>query len=336
MPIPTARCRRWAVVDRGARRAGARTHGRGVALASHARDRCLPRQLPGGRVPLDRLVAQVLPRGRRARRISTRASGTTMEWDTAAGHAVLLAAGGSRHRSRRASRFATASRVSERELRRAGPRVVPAGRARAPPTTLGSSPFPRSGAARSSPQSTCVASLSPLMGSFARYVVACAALLVAAFALGGGLPRLTRSQWIATFVLGALGVFAYNLFFMGALERLPGVARRAHHRAESRDHDRHLRIRVRRRLRPHRWVGVAGGADRRVDRRCRTASDEYRVGGGRTGRADHVVRGDVVGAVHRDRAQGAGRAVAAGGDELRGDLGNAACSGSSRRRSSPG
>src|SRR5882672_8606464 len=66
-----------------------------------------------------------------------------------------------------------------------------------------------------------VAALSPLMGSFARYVIACAALLVAAFALEGGLPRLTRAQVAGTFLLGLLGVFAYNLFFMGALERLP-------------------------------------------------------------------------------------------------------------------
>jgi drug/metabolite transporter (DMT)-like permease len=67
-----------------------------------------------------------------------------------------------------------------------------------------------------------VAVLSPMMGSFARYVVACVALLVAAFVLEGGLPKLSRRQWIATFVLGTLGVFSYNLFFMAALERLPG------------------------------------------------------------------------------------------------------------------
>jgi drug/metabolite transporter (DMT)-like permease len=66
-----------------------------------------------------------------------------------------------------------------------------------------------------------VGALSPLMGSFARYIIACVALLVAAFVLERGLPRLTRTQWIATFVLGLLGVFAYNLFFMGALARLP-------------------------------------------------------------------------------------------------------------------
>jgi drug/metabolite transporter (DMT)-like permease len=66
-----------------------------------------------------------------------------------------------------------------------------------------------------------VAVMTPLMGSFARYVIACVALLVAAFALEGGLPSLTRKQWMGTFVLGLLGVFSYNLFFMGALERLP-------------------------------------------------------------------------------------------------------------------
>ena len=66
-----------------------------------------------------------------------------------------------------------------------------------------------------------VAMMSPMMGSFSRYVIACVALLVAAFALEGGLPKLSRNQWLATMVLGAFGVFAYNLFFMASLERLP-------------------------------------------------------------------------------------------------------------------
>ena len=66
-----------------------------------------------------------------------------------------------------------------------------------------------------------VAVMSPMMGSFSRYVIAVVALLVAAFALEGGLPRLSRRQWIGTFILGLLGVFAYNLFFMASLERLP-------------------------------------------------------------------------------------------------------------------
>lgn len=66
-----------------------------------------------------------------------------------------------------------------------------------------------------------VGTLTPLMGSFARYVVACVALVIAAFVLEGGLPRLSGRQWAATFVLGLFGVFAYNLFFMGALAKLP-------------------------------------------------------------------------------------------------------------------
>ncbi len=66
-----------------------------------------------------------------------------------------------------------------------------------------------------------LASLTPLMGSFARYVVAVVALSVAAIALERGLPKLTRSQLLATVLLGALGVFAYNLFFMGAVHRIP-------------------------------------------------------------------------------------------------------------------
>jgi drug/metabolite transporter (DMT)-like permease len=101
-----------------------------------------------------------------------------------------------------------------------------------------------------------LASLTPLMGSFARYVVAVAALLVAAFALERGLPRLTRPQWIGTFVLGALGVFAYNLFFMGAVHRLP--ASRA---ALIIALNPVITIVISAfvfgdKLRPHRWVGI--------------------------------------------------------------------------------
>jgi drug/metabolite transporter (DMT)-like permease len=101
-----------------------------------------------------------------------------------------------------------------------------------------------------------LASLTPLMGSFARYVVAVAALLVAAFALERGLPRLSRSQWIGTFVLGALGVFAYNLFFMGAVHRLP-ASRAALIIALNPVITIVISAFVfRDKLRPHRWVGI--------------------------------------------------------------------------------
>jgi drug/metabolite transporter (DMT)-like permease len=59
------------------------------------------------------------------------------------------------------------------------------------------------------------------VGSLLRYVVAVVALLVAARWMEGGLPRLTRRQVLGTLLLGATGIFAYNLFFLGALARLP-------------------------------------------------------------------------------------------------------------------
>src|SRR3954466_10244678 len=101
-----------------------------------------------------------------------------------------------------------------------------------------------------------VAVLSPLMGSFARYVIACAALLIAAFALERGLPRLTRRQWLATFVLGLLGVFAYNLFFMAALERLPASRAALIIALNPVITITISSFALHERLRPHRWAGV--------------------------------------------------------------------------------
>jgi drug/metabolite transporter (DMT)-like permease len=63
--------------------------------------------------------------------------------------------------------------------------------------------------------------LPAAVGSVLRYGTAVIALLVAAHWLEGGLPRLTRRQVIGTLLLGATGIFAYNLFFLGALARLP-------------------------------------------------------------------------------------------------------------------
>ena len=63
--------------------------------------------------------------------------------------------------------------------------------------------------------------LPPAVGALLRYFVALAALLFAARWLEGGLPRLTRRQVIGTLLLGATGILAYNLFFLGALARLP-------------------------------------------------------------------------------------------------------------------
>ena len=102
-----------------------------------------------------------------------------------------------------------------------------------------------------------VGSLSPLMGSFARYVVACAALLVAAFVLERGLPRLTRAQFLGTLALGALGVFAYNLFFMGAFGRLPASRAALIIALNPVITITISALALGDRLRPRRWVGVA-------------------------------------------------------------------------------
>ena len=59
------------------------------------------------------------------------------------------------------------------------------------------------------------------VGSLLRFIVAVLALLAAACWFEGGLPRLSRRQLIGTLLLGATGIFAYNLFFLGALARLP-------------------------------------------------------------------------------------------------------------------
>jgi len=63
--------------------------------------------------------------------------------------------------------------------------------------------------------------LPATVGALLRFAVACVALLAAAVVLEGGLPRLDRRQALATVALGATGVLAYNLFFLGALSRMP-------------------------------------------------------------------------------------------------------------------
>lgn len=60
-----------------------------------------------------------------------------------------------------------------------------------------------------------------LTAATGRFAVACALLLPLAWKLEGGLPRLNRSQLMATFALGATGIFLYNLCFFAALSRMP-------------------------------------------------------------------------------------------------------------------
>jgi drug/metabolite transporter (DMT)-like permease len=53
-----------------------------------------------------------------------------------------------------------------------------------------------------------------------RYVLAVLVLLAYVYWREGGLPRLSRAQWLGVTLLGATGVAAYNLCFMFGLERV--------------------------------------------------------------------------------------------------------------------
>ncbi|WP_394778414.1 DMT family transporter [Undibacterium sp.] len=60
-----------------------------------------------------------------------------------------------------------------------------------------------------------------MIAAAGRFMVACALLIPLAYKLEGGLPRLTRQQMVATFALGATGIFLYNICFFKALSIMP-------------------------------------------------------------------------------------------------------------------
>lgn len=60
-----------------------------------------------------------------------------------------------------------------------------------------------------------------LVAATARFAVAVPLLLLVAWKLEGGLPRLNRQQAVMTFGLGLTGIFLYNLCFFGALAMMP-------------------------------------------------------------------------------------------------------------------
>lgn len=60
-------------------------------------------------------------------------------------------------------------------------------------------------------------SVAPVTAAFFRFCVASVVLLVALRRSEGGLPRLNRSQALVVLLLGATGVFGYNLFFFKGL-----------------------------------------------------------------------------------------------------------------------
>jgi drug/metabolite transporter (DMT)-like permease len=67
-----------------------------------------------------------------------------------------------------------------------------------------------------------VAHQMPAMTAAAlRFAVAVPLLVLVAWRLEGGLPRLDRKQLLMTFALGLSGIFLYNVCFFGALSRMP-------------------------------------------------------------------------------------------------------------------
>ncbi len=54
-----------------------------------------------------------------------------------------------------------------------------------------------------------------------RFIVAAVILLIVAYRVEGGLPKLTRNQFFSTLALGLTGISIYNIFFLAALERMP-------------------------------------------------------------------------------------------------------------------
>ncbi len=67
------------------------------------------------------------------------------------------------------------------------------------------------------------ADLPPATAGFIRFIFASVALLIAVhFSEGlGVLKRVTRRQWIGTFVLGLTGIMLYNICFFNALKYMP-------------------------------------------------------------------------------------------------------------------
>lgn len=63
--------------------------------------------------------------------------------------------------------------------------------------------------------------LPPMTAATLRFAVAVPLLILVAWRLEGGLPRLDRKQMAMTFCLGLTGIFLYNLCFFAALSRMP-------------------------------------------------------------------------------------------------------------------
>jgi drug/metabolite transporter (DMT)-like permease len=63
--------------------------------------------------------------------------------------------------------------------------------------------------------------LAPLHAAIGRFAIATLLLLVLSWVIEGGLPRLNSRQLVVTCVLGATGIFLYNVSFFTALSYIP-------------------------------------------------------------------------------------------------------------------
>jgi drug/metabolite transporter (DMT)-like permease len=99
--------------------------------------------------------------------------------------------------------------------------------------------------------------MPPLTVATGRFVVASLLLLVIAYRVEGGLPKLSYKQFWVTLLLGLTGVAIYNVFFFGALERMPAgktallVALSPIMTAVT------VALILKERLGPYRWGGIA-------------------------------------------------------------------------------
>ncbi|MGV3653444.1 MAG: DMT family transporter [Noviherbaspirillum sp.] len=90
-----------------------------------------------------------------------------------------------------------------------------------------------------------------------RYAVAVPVLLLIAWKMEGGLPRLTARQAVTTFALGLTGIFIYNVCFFAALSRMPAGRTALFVALNPVVTALLLAIVLRERLRLGRWLGIA-------------------------------------------------------------------------------
>ncbi len=100
-------------------------------------------------------------------------------------------------------------------------------------------------------------SLPATSAATGRFAIAALLLAGLTWKLEGGLPRLSRRQLLATFGLGATGIFVYNISFFAALARMPAGRTALFVALNPVATALLLAIVFRERLSPARWAGIA-------------------------------------------------------------------------------